>query len=127
MFRNGKCVADGTSWAKRVRLGQRMAHRLHGEAQPIPEKSSYLVRMADEIDLAPASGHCEPGAPVLGGISNNQQNEWVLTLYFPSTWTDASHFGGVLHCIMECQKVVEIENHGRPAVEVRPTITSLVN
>ena len=82
LFRNGKCVADGTSWTKRVRLGQRMARRLRGEPQPIPEKSIYLEYAANEIDLAPASGHDLDGAPVLGGISNTAQNEWVLTLYF---------------------------------------------
>ena len=53
LFRNGKCVADGTSWAKRVRLGQRMARRLRGESQPIPEKSVYLNMRRTRSTLLP--------------------------------------------------------------------------
>ena len=127
LFRNGKIVADGTSFTKRVRLGQRMSRRMFGQDQGVPEKGSFTSSVPYGIDLAPASGHDSGGSPILGGISNTSQNEWVLTLYFPSTWTDASHHGGVIHCIMESQRVVEIENHGRPASEVRPTITALVN
>ena len=127
LYRNGKIIADGTSYGKRMRLHQRESRRVYGVDQPIPPMGGYTTTIPDSIDLAAACGHDLGGHDILGGISNSSQSEYLLVLYFPGSWTLAAPHGDSLHCILQAQKVIEIENHGMPASESKPLITSLVN
>ena len=104
-----------------------MVNSVYGLDNPIVPGGNYTTNGATTIDLAAACGHDSGGHDILGGISNHSQSEYLLVLYFPGSWTLAAPHGDSLHCILQGQRVIEIENNGRPASESKPLITSLVN
>ena len=64
---------------------------------------------------------------MLGGITTDQEGEYLVEVYIAAGQAVTGQIGGVMWAALEYQSVVEIDNHGSDAKTIRPTITRLIN